>query len=100
KKLNHPVIQLANGPRLFPANINAQKYKPPEVGYEEQISAILRPTIKVMKDTSGQPHIITTGPPFSKPDPYNEDSPVKIEMIENETEKFANDVSSLFSSCL
>lgn len=70
------------------------------VGYDEQISAIEAATEKDMSETKTHPQMITAGPPPFKAVPYRLVNPVRIETIENETEKLVNDVSSRFSSCL
>lgn len=62
-KLNHPVNQAANGEFLVRANLEAQKYGPPDVGMLLHISAIASPTDIVNTATITQPQTMTAGPP-------------------------------------
>lgn len=52
---------------LFGANIAAQKYGPPEVGWALVISAILRAMKNEKNETTIQPTLITPGPPVFNP---------------------------------
>src|SRR5690242_7610987 len=85
--------------QVFPPSRNAQKYKPPAVGYAEAISAIDAATASVSTLTRGQPTEFTIGPANFSPYPYNSTAPVRIEMIENETAKFENPPISRKSCC-
>ncbi len=63
----------------------AQKYRPAEVGYAEQISAIDRPTSSVIRPTATQPQVITAGPPVVMPKEYRVRQPDRTEMIVKDT---------------
>ncbi len=63
----------------------AQKYRPAEVGYAEQISAMERPTNRVIRPTATQPQTITAGPPVFIPNRYSVRQPDRTEMIVKET---------------
>ncbi len=40
---------------------------PPEVGYADTSSDIVKPMIRMNAEISGQPHEIATGPPLFQP---------------------------------
>ena len=61
---------------------------PPEVGYAETSSDIVKPMIRMNAEISGQPHEIATGPPLFQPWSKVVKQPARIEMIENEIAKF------------
>lgn len=63
----------------------AQKYRPADVGYAEQISAMARPTNNVIRPTPTQPQVMRTGPPVFMPNRYSVRQPESTEMIVNET---------------
>lgn len=56
-RLNQPVIQDAKGALVGVLSLAAQKYGPPEVGWDEQISAIAAPTVIVKTETTTQPQL-------------------------------------------
>jgi hypothetical protein len=56
-------------------------------GKDEQISAMLSPTMKEKKQTSTQPHTMTTGPPLFFPVPNWVVMPVRMDMMEKDTAK-------------
>ena len=61
---------------------------PPEVGYAETSSDIVKPMIRMKTPRIGQDHEIEIGPPLLKPAPKFVKQPARIEMIENEIAKF------------
>ena len=73
---------------------------PPEVGYAETSSDIVKPMIRMKAETIGQPHEIATGPPLLKPWPNVVKQPARIEMIENEIAKLEKPDQVRLSSCL
>ena len=48
---------------------------------------MLAATVSVNIVASGQPSVISSGPPISSPYPYRVTAPVRIEMMENEIAK-------------
>jgi len=60
--LTQPTSQLAQGP-YCPANMNDQKYRPPETGNLEESSLIASPTNMVKNPVKTQPQMSTAGPP-------------------------------------
>src|ERR687889_2505041 len=99
RKLNQPTYH-AQASRLRRARRPAQKYRPPAVGYTEQISAIARATHSTKIPTSGQPMVIATGPPAFMAMRYDVMHPASTEMIEKETAKLENPDIPRWSSCL
>src|SRR5262245_463369 len=63
---------------------------PPDVGYAESSSDIVKPTIRMRALRIAQVHEIETGPPLLKPAPKLVKQPARIEMMENEIAKFEN----------
>ena len=80
--------QAVNQAQFGPPSSADQWYIPPEVGMAEQSSAMLRATSSVPAVASGQPRLISSGPPSCKPSPNKVTAPVRIEMMENEMAKF------------
>src|ERR1035437_7755150 len=99
RKLNHPTYQ-AQTALFLRASRPAQKYRPPAVGYTEQISPIASATHRTKTPTSGQPSEIAIGPPELMARPKLVMQPASTEMIENETAKFENPLIPRCSSCL
>ena len=60
---------------------------PPEVGYAETSSDIVKPMIRMKTPRIGHDHEIEIGPPLLKPAPKFVKQPARIEMIENEIAK-------------
>src|SRR5690349_17453950 len=85
-RLNQPV----NQPHAGLPSFDAQKYRPPAVGYVEAISPIAIATNVQKKPTISQPHVIATGPPWLNPIAYEVRHPARIEMIVKEIAKFWN----------
>lgn len=98
--LNHPVIQDAKGPHSLPASWYVQKYRPPEVGYAEQISAIERETKTMKKPAIIHPYIMAIGPPYNSPVLNIDVTPVTMDTMENEKAKLESTERSRLSSCL
>ena len=73
---------------------------PPDVGYADTSSLIVRPMIKMNMATIGQPHEMAIGPPLLKPWPKVVKQPARIEMIEKEMAKLENPDHDRLSSCL
>src|SRR6201995_2600477 len=73
---------------------------PPEVGYAETSSDMVKPMIRMKMPRIGQDHEIEIGPPLLKPAPKFVRQPARIEMIENEMAKFENPDHDRLSSCL
>src|SRR6476620_6640480 len=73
---------------------------PPEVGYADTSSDIVKPMIRMIRPRIGHDHEIEIGPPLLKPAPKLVRHPARIEMIENEMAKFENPDQDRFSSCL
>lgn len=67
RTLNQPVNHAQAAAVRGGARRWAQKYRPAEVGYAEQISAIASPTNRVIRPTATQPQVITAGPPVFMP---------------------------------
>ena len=72
---------------------------PPEVGYAETSSDIVKPMIRMKMPRIGQDHEIEIGPPLLKPAPKLVKHPARIEMIENEIAKLENPDHERLSSC-
>ncbi len=51
-----------------------------------------------MMPTTSQPHIITAGPPVTRPNPYSVRQPERTEITEKEMAKFANGPIRRFST--
>lgn len=83
--LNQPVNQAQAAADRGGASRWAQKYRPADVGYAEQISAMDRPTNRVISPTATQPQVITAGPPVFMPNRYSVRQPERTEMIVKET---------------
>src|SRR5204863_8285396 len=94
-RLNQPV----NQPQAGLPSFDAQKYRPPAVGYVEAISPIARATNVQNRPTISQPQVIATGPPWLYPIVYEVRQPARIEMIVNEMAKFWNPPIDRNSSC-
>ena len=60
---------------------------PPEVGYAETSSDIVKPMSRMKTPRIGHDHEIEIGPPLLKPAPKLVKQPARIEMIENEIAK-------------
>ena len=73
---------------------------PPEVGYADTSSDIVKPMIRMNTPRIGQDHEIEIGPPLLKPAPKLVKQPARIEMIENEMAKLEKPDQERFSSCL
>src|SRR3954452_22975023 len=73
---------------------------PPEVGYAETSSDIVKPMMRMSRPRIGQVHEMEIGPPLLKPAPKLVKHPARIEMIENEMAKFENPDQERLSSCL
>src|SRR3954470_9437312 len=73
---------------------------PPEVGYAETSSDIVKPMIRMKTLRIGHDHEIEIGPPLLKPAPKVVKHPARIEMIENEMAKLENPDHERLSSCL
>src|SRR3954452_2670267 len=63
---------------------------PPEVGYAETSSDIVKPMMRMKTLRIGHDHEIEIGPPLLKPAPKLVKHPARIEMIENEIAKLEN----------
>ena len=61
---------------------------PPEVGYADTSSDMVKPMIRMKTERIGQAHEIEIGPPLFQPAPKLVKQPARIEMIENEIAKF------------
>ena len=72
---------------------------PPEVGYAETSSDIVKPMIRMKTPRIGHDHEIEIGPPLLKPAPKLVKQPARIEMIENEIAKLENPDHERFRSC-
>src|SRR6476619_6547230 len=73
---------------------------PPEVGYAETSSDIVKPMIRMKAPRIGHVHEIEIGPPLLKPAPKFVKQPARIEMIEKEMAKFEKPDQLRFRSCL
>ena len=60
---------------------------PPEVGYAETSSDMVKPMIRMKIPRIGHDHEIEIGPPLFQPAPKLVKQPARIEMIENEIAK-------------
>ena len=60
---------------------------PPDVGYADTSSDIVKPMSRMKAPRIGQDHEIEIGPPLLKPAPKLVKQPARIEMIENEMAK-------------
>ena len=86
--MNQPVIQEKKAASFsLGANMAAQKYGPPDVGWALVISAMPRPTKRVKKLTTIHPTDIIAGPPVVRPYSKSVVIPVMTLMIEKETPK-------------
>ena len=73
---------------------------PPEVGYADTSSDIVKPMSRMNALRIGQDHEIEIGPPLFQPAPKFVKQPARIEMIENEMAKFEKPDQVRFRSCL
>ena len=73
---------------------------PPEVGYAETSSLMVKPMIRMNAEMIGQPHEMATGPPLFQAWPKVVKQPARIEMIENEIAKLEKLDQERLSSCL
>ncbi len=73
---------------------------PPEVGYADTSSDIVKPMIRMKLAMIGQPQEIATGPPLFQAWPKVVKQPARIEMIENEMAKLEKPDQLRDSSCL
>ncbi len=73
---------------------------PPEVGYAETSSDIVKPMIRMKTEMIGQPQEIAIGPPLFQAWPNVVKQPARIEMIENEMAKLEKPDQERSSSCL
>ncbi len=73
---------------------------PPEVGYADTSSDIVKPMIRMKMPRIGHDHEIEIGPPLLKPAPKLVKQPARIEMIENEMAKLEKPDHERFSSWL
>src|SRR2546423_11295286 len=79
-RLNQPV----NHPQAGLPSFDAQKYRPPAVGYVDAISPIASATNVQKRPTINQPQVMATGPPWLKPIAYEVKQPARFEMIVTE----------------
>ena len=73
---------------------------PPEVGYAETSSLMVKPMIRMNAEMIGQPHEMAIGPPLFHAWPKVVKQPARIEMIENEIAKLEKLDQERLSSCL
>ncbi len=73
---------------------------PPEVGYADTSSDIVKPMIRMKTPRIGHDHEIEIGPPLLKPAPKLVKQPARIEMIENEMAKLEKPDHERFRSWL
>src|SRR5918993_4165798 len=73
---------------------------PPEVGYADTSSDIVKPMIRMKTLSSGQDQEIEIGPPLFQPAPKLVKQPARIEMIENEIAKLEKPDHERFRSWL
>ena len=73
---------------------------PPEVGYADTSSDMVKPMSRMKAPRIGQPQQIAIGPPLLKPAPKLVKQPARIEMIENEMAKFEKPDHERCRSCL
>src|SRR3954451_461233 len=71
---------------------------PPEVGYADTSSLIVKPMIRMKTLRIGHDHEIEIGPPLLKPAPKLVKQPARIEMMENEIAKLENPDHERFRS--
>ena len=60
---------------------------PPEVGYADTSSDMVKPMSRMNAEMNGQPQLIAIGPPLLHAWPNVVKQPARIEMIENEIAK-------------
>src|SRR6478752_8037070 len=63
---------------------------PPDVGYADTSSLIVKPMIRMKTPRMGHDHEIEIGPPLLKPAPKFVKQPARMEMIEKEIAKLEN----------
>ena len=73
---------------------------PPEVGYADTSSDIVKPINRMNRPRIGQDQEIEIGPPLLKPAPKLVKQPARIEMIENEMAKLEKSDHDRFRSWL
>src|SRR3954453_19143234 len=73
---------------------------PPDVGYADTSSDMVKPMIRMNTPRIGHVQEIEIGPPLLKPAPKFVKQPARIEMIENEMAKFEKPDHERFRSCL
>src|SRR6476620_5525538 len=73
---------------------------PPDVGYADTSSDIVKPMIRMKTLRIGQDHEIEMGPPLFQPAPKFVKQPARIEMIENEIAKLEKPDQLRLRSCL
>src|SRR3954465_141182 len=73
---------------------------PPEVGYADTSSLIVKPMIRMKTPRIGHDHEIEIGPPLLNPAPKLVKQPARIEMIEKEIAKLENPDQERFRSWL
>src|SRR2546422_7501716 len=78
--------QAVNHAQVGPPSSADQWYIPPEVGKAEHSSAMLRVTSRVPAVASGQPSVISSGPPMVKPYPNRVNAPVRMRSEEHTSE--------------
>src|SRR4051794_13497216 len=71
---------------------------PPEVGYADTSSDIVKPMIRMKTPRIGHDQEIEIGPPLLKPAPKLVKQPARIEMMENEIAKLENPDHERFRS--
>src|SRR5438067_226289 len=99
RKLNQPTNH-AHCALLRLARAYAHQYRPPAVGYTEQISAMASATSVTRPPTSSQPSVMAAGPPLAMAMEYEVRQPARTEMMENETAKLEKPENFRRSSCL
>src|SRR6185503_4952736 len=72
---------------------------PPDVGYAETSSDMVKPMIRMKIPRIGHDHEIEIGPPLLKPAPKFVKQPARIEMIENEIAKLEKPDQDRLRSC-
>src|SRR4051794_5466919 len=72
---------------------------PPEVGYADTSSLIVKPMIRMKTPRIGHDQEIETGPPLLKPAPKFVRQPARIEMMENEIAKLEKPDHERCRSC-
>ena len=73
---------------------------PPEVGYAETSSDMVKPMSRISALRIGHDQEIEIGPPLFQPAPKLVKQPARIEMIENEMAKLEKPDQERFRSCL